>query len=135
MDQEQQRAKWRDKSKRRRERAKALRETNHVGRMAEIAWVAQHLDDDPAPNRTAAPTASAWSLFQWARTNSDKFWEKYLGQAPKEKADEQGQQQKDDERRIFRLFEALERERPDHRANVYRQRESAGAPGEAQIQA
>jgi len=78
-----------------------------------IKWVADQLDSVSEPKRTDAPTAAAWSLYQWAKDEPSKFWTQlYKGAVTKEKPEE-NRSITDDQRKFFRIFDILEAERPE----------------------
>lgn len=81
-----------------------------------IRWVAEQLDSESEPVRKDAPTAAAWSLYQWASAepkNAAQFWTQlYKGAITKEKPEE-NRSVTDDKRKFFRIFDLLEAERPE----------------------
>lgn len=85
-----------------------------VTREQEVLWVAANWTV-PAENREP-PSTSASNLIEWAQENeknSAAFWSSmYVKVMQKEKREEEVGFT-DDQRKFFRLFEALERERPD----------------------
>lgn len=129
MSQAERARRYRDRKKQRDHsnalHAEAARPADDPEDAAEVLrWVAGALRHDKAKDGAVepvteeqAPSEQAWGLFRACRTDpiqARQFWTKYLAflEASTKPAAE-SQAKVDDRRRMFKLFDALRRERPD----------------------
>lgn len=95
---------------------KPRRAKGAVRREQEVLWVAQHITDDPPPLARHAPSKEAFALYSWVtadENNARVFWSNHYTKVMQKEKEQESQGYTDDQRKMFRLFEALERERPD----------------------